>query len=161
MSRTLIKRMGGGNKWAKDKTGIEQFFLGTDYQLDAPYDVSPDGKWIASAVYPSAGFQSPTRQLVLIRKKEKQLEWNLELPYELMALTWSPSGNYLIVIYTEDVTQNAPWSFKDWFAGFIGHPFSYRTVRAAIYGLTGNQICEQLLKEKAPFGQGYVNWVPN
>ena len=149
---------GNPNKWNNDKTGVDQSFLGPEIRLDAPYDISPDGGWLISAVF-SAHNHTMTNRMAVIHRKEQSQRHIIELPYYLEALSWSPSGQAFVILYTDDVTKSTPRFFKDWLSDFIGHPISYRTVRAAIYYRNGDQLCEQLFMEKASSGGGYVDWV--
>ena len=161
MERSNTWKISGGSpaKWKVSRTGVEQSLLGDEWILNSAYDVNPDGTLLASAVFP-AHFHWATNRLALIDRKEQRVVHFLELPYHVSALAWSPSGQTLAVYFEEDVTKSTFKSFKAWFAGFIGHPPSYSTIRIAFYNLDGQQICEQLLEEKIPNGSGYVTWHP-
>ena len=79
-------------KWDLSRTGVSQSVLGSDWRLDAPYDRSADGNWLAAAVYSaSEGLSySSTKRLVLLAPEKAMEPIILSLPHEIEALSWSP-----------------------------------------------------------------------
>ncbi|MEF8770625.1 hypothetical protein [Candidatus Accumulibacter contiguus] len=150
-----------GGKWNLQKSSNPQEIMGRESRLDTPFAVSADGGWLVAAIYPPSGqlSLSPSRKVALIERKTSRVARVVDAQREIMSLAWAPSGKYFAALVSRNVTDSKLKTPKDWFAKGIGHPIPYYSLGIAIFGLDGRLICEQHLKQKLAYGQGYLSWI--
>ena len=147
--------------WKISQTGVEQSLLGSESKLGRAYAVSPDGRWLASAVYPGKKYDYLTERLALIDRHKQQVVHVLEVPQYIEALAWAPSGHTLAVYTQEYVKVSSFQSIRRLVGNLFGKPPTFSTVQVAFYDLKGQQLCEQLFEEKVSPGSGYLIWHPD
>jgi hypothetical protein len=147
-------------EWDEKTAGLPQDFLGADFRLDAPFAISPDGRFLVTSVYPAHGeFRlSLSQKLALIDRKGKRLILSFNAWCEVRSLSWAPSGKYFAVLLNQDVTKEVWKGPLDWWGKLIGHPISYHTLYAAMYDLHGKLLCQKRLNEKLRIGRGFLVW---
>lgn len=157
-----FKQYGGDiQKWNQFNPGVAQSLLGPEFRLDAPFDISSDGNWLVSGIYPAHGnlSHSPTDRFAIIQRGEKHFEHVISLPHSVTALSLSPSGKRVALLIEEDVTENVSWSLRRWFARIIGHPIPYSRLLVAFYDRNGEKECEHLFHDQSAYGGGYLEWL--
>ena len=151
-------------RWDGEQAGVDQYLVGPASRLDVPYMVSPDGTWLASAVYTKIPDELPplvSTHLALIRRTDPTVIHHIQFPQYIKALTWSPSGRFFAVMLGEPVSGPISDIFGNWIGALGGHPSSYYTLRGSIYDVDGKLLCTQLFREQVPSGGGYLEWNPS
>ena len=101
---------------------------------------------------------SPSKELAVIDLTDKRLVGSREdgLPHRIGEMV--PTGRYFAVLFRENVTKQLWKGPLDLFAGLVGHPRSYYTLRVMIYTLDGKVACKRIIMEKLLTGGGYIDW---
>ena len=123
-----------------------------------PSALSPDGKFLASAIVPQKGdpyapaeslgiFEYPTGNL---RGVFKTIDSQI-----IESIAWSPTSDMIVVLAATSKSGKSP---GDILSAVSGHPVSYVSFYLQIVSLTGKSLAETKLASDLQSGFGHVSW---
>jgi hypothetical protein len=154
-SRTNVARPFGDELSSE----LPQQLLPPDMRFDVPFAVSRDMRMAVSAVHGADESFSACQRFAVIDLTAKRLMHLVHTDYYIESVTWSPTGRYFAVLFSENVTKQLWKGPLDLLGGLLGHPRSYYSVHAAIYTVEGKVICRRTVMEKLLNGQGSIDWM--
>lgn len=138
--------------------GIKRDLLGDSTQLNAPFAISPNKQSLVATIYPahSAISWSPQKRFVIVNMLKNAPVRIVDTQHELGAFAWSPSGDYIAALLSEDV--DAWKSPVEKLAASTGHGVPYYSLYVALFLKDGTFNCMRLVRKRERYGSGYVVW---
>lgn len=128
------------------------------FRLRPPFALSPDGKFLASAIVSQKGdpyapaeslgiFEYPTGNLRGVFKSADSRV--------LESIAWSPTSDMIVVLTATSKSGKSP---GDILSAVTGHPVSYVSFYLQIVSLNGKSLAETKLASDLQSGFGHVSW---
>jgi hypothetical protein len=128
------------------------------FRLRPPSALSPDGKFLASAIVPQKGDPyAPADSLGIFEYPAGNLRGVFKTTDSriLESIAWSPTSDTIVALTATSKSGKSP---GDILSAVTGHPVSYVSFYLQIVTLTGKSLAEAKLASDLQSGFGQVSW---